>query len=129
MTRSQILSGPPAGPAEDLPDLKDGSWSKAHLMQFLARRPTVVRIIPPTWDEMQRPDQVHVQHIGYQGHFFHVRKGTPELVPDVIGAIIDNMLDPFPTQQSKLRRMEITDLRQLPTGPGGIQGFELPDPR
>lgn len=104
---------------EDLPDRRDGEWSLKHLVQFLGRQEKTMVIIPLTADEMEKPDQAHFKEIGYMGHPFHLQKGVAQLVPVQIAEIINNSLDPFPTQQAKLRRREITDVRALPSDPNG----------
>ena len=114
-----VLDATPTDPA-DLPDLRDGSWSKRHLMAFLARQPKTMVIVPLTPDEQEKPDQLHFKEVGYMGHFFHLQKGIAQTVPVQIAEIIANSLDPFPTQQSRLRRREITDIRALPDGPLGM---------
>ena len=107
LTPSIDLSKP-----EDSPDQPEGEWSARHLGQFLARQPRSVVFIPKESWEPKGEDTY--QAIGFQGHRFRVRKGRPESVPIQIAAVIEQSQEEFPTQQSQLRRRQITDIRDLP---------------
>lgn len=102
---------------EDAPDLPDGEWSKRHLAQFLARQPRSMVFIPKEGWEPKGEDTF--QFVGFQGHGFSVVKNKPVSVPIQIAAIIEQSQEEFPTSQSKFRRRQITDVRDLPIDPNG----------
>ena len=108
---------------EDAPDMPDGEWSKRHLAQFLARQPRTVVFIPKENWEPKGEDTF--QFVSLQGHGFSVIKGRPVSVPIQIATIIEQSQQDFPTSQSQLRKRQVTDIRDLETGPGGVQGAEV----
>jgi hypothetical protein len=108
---------------EDCPDLADGEWSKRHLVQFLARQPRSMVFIPKEGWEAKNEESF--QTVGYQGHWFTVVKNKPVSVPIQIAAIIEQSQLEFPTTQSQFRKRQITDIRDLDAGPGGVQGPEV----
>ena len=118
MTPTIDLSNP-----EDAPDMPDGEWSKRHLAQFLARQPRTVVFIPKEGWEPKSEDTF--QFVGLNGHGFTVIKGRPVSVPIQIAAIVEQSQEEFPTAQSQLRKRQITDIRDLETGPGGVAGTEV----
>lgn len=111
----------------DAPDLKDGEWSKAHLLQFLARQPKdMVFIQKESW-EAQGEDTY--QHVGLQGHSFRVLKGQAVMVPIQIAEIIKYSQNPFPTMQSQAKKQQLTDFTNLPPDPRakGVPGVDVSD--
>lgn len=110
---------------EDAPDMADGEWSKRHLLQFLARQPRSMVFIPKENWEAKGEDTF--QTVGLQGHWFRVRKGHPESVPIQIATIIEQSQEDFPTSQARLRKRELTDIRDLPPSSDsrGMPGVEV----
>ena len=110
---------------EDCPDQPDGEWSKRHLAQFLARQPRTMIFIPKESWEPKGEDSF--QTIGFQGHWFRVRKGYPESVPIQIAAIIEQSQQDFPTMQSMAKKRQLVDIRDLPESAGsrGVAGVEV----
>jgi hypothetical protein len=110
---------------EDCPDLPDGEWSRKHLLQFLARQPYSMVFIPK--EDWEPKGEDTFQTIGYMGHWFNVRKGKPERVPLQIATIIEQSQEEFPTMQSKAKKRQLTDLRDLPIAPDsrGVEGAEV----
>ncbi len=109
---------------EDSPDLPDGEWSKRHLVQFLARQDRTMVFIPKENWEPKGEDAFQI--VGYQGHWFRVRKGRPESVPIQIGAIIEHSQEEFATMQSQAKKRVLTDITDLAPAPGslGVPGHE-----
>jgi hypothetical protein len=109
----------------DSPDLPDGEWSRAHLTRFLARQPYSVVFIPKQQWEPKNEDTF--QTVGFQGHWFSIRKGRPESVPIQIATVIEQSQEEFPTFQSQARRRQLTDIRDLPQSSAsrGVPGAEV----
>lgn len=113
----------------DCPDRPDGEWSAQHFAQYLARQPrSMVFIQKPTWAPKGEDT---FEMVGLQGHRFRVLQGRPVSVPLQIAAIIEQSQAEFPTQQSQLRKRQITDIRDLPDVPAsrGVPGTEVFLPR
>jgi hypothetical protein len=113
----------------DCPDRPDGEWSAQHFAQYLARQPrSMVFIQKPVW--APKGEDTY-EMIGIQGHRFRVLQGKPVSVPIQIAAIIEQSQAEFPTQQSQLRKRQITDIRDLPDVPAsrGVPGTEVFLPR
>lgn len=110
---------------EDSPDLPDGDWSQRHLAQFLARQPRSLVFIPKEGWEEKGVDTY--QAVGYMGSRFRVLKGKPVSVPIQIAAVIEQSQEEFNTQQSQLRRRQITDIRDLPADARsrGVPGVDV----
>ena len=110
---------------EDCPDMPDGEWSRKHLAQFLSRQPRSVVFIPKEGWEAKGEDTF--QTVGFQGHWFRVRKGRPESVPIQIAELIENSQKEFPTMQSEMRKRQLTDIRDLPASADsrGMPGVEV----
>ena len=108
---------------ENAPDAPDGEWTRQHLIQFLARQPRQPVYIPRENYEPKNGDIFAT--VGYNGHFFTIRKGVSEMVPAPIAEIVEQSQQEFPTTQSKAISRQITDIRDLPSGPMGMAGAEI----
>lgn len=105
----------------DAPDLPDGEWSRAHLNQFLGRQPYDMVFIK--LESYEDDGEDHYQTVGFQGHWFSIRKGEAVSVPVQIAAIIKQSQEKFPTMQSQAKKRLLTDLSALPAQNLGRRGL------
>lgn len=123
ITPKRVQPGLDLTAPENAPDAPDGEWTRAHMIQFLARQPRVPVYIPKEPWESKHNDCFLT--IGYNGIFFTIIKGRSELVPAPIAEIVEQSQEEFPTSQSKAISRQITDIRDLPPGPNGMAGPEI----